>query len=206
MEKKTLRPCWYAGRSVSPTVSPTQMCTCSDPGSGGGRAEPPARQTGVLADLRVGNTVVFFFSRTFFLRKCLRCLLHASAQPPTHQPRSGRRLGPAASARSSTRSSSGADCRLAWRGAGQADPRAVLVTACCTDTASLRASRQPPLPCLLRNTHRSVAPSRKTGPWPSMRRVFFRRFYDKSTRSQCNEGSGGAELTHALPQAGGKGR
>ena len=83
MEKKTLRPCWYAGRSVSPTVSPTQMCTCSDPGSGGGRAEPPARQTGVLADLRVGNTVVFFFSRTFFLRKCLRCLLHASAQPPT---------------------------------------------------------------------------------------------------------------------------
>ena len=31
-------------------------------------------------------------------------------------------------------------------------------------------------------------------------------FYDKSTRSQCNEGSGGAELTHALRQAGGKGR
>ena len=30
--------------------------------------------------------------------------------------------------------------------------------------------------------------------------------YDKSTRSQCNEGSGGAELTHALRQAGGKGR
>ena len=33
-----------------------------------------------------------------------------------------------------------------------------------------------------------------------------RPFYDKSTRSQCNEGSGGAELTHALCQAGGKGR
>ena len=71
----------------------------------------------------------FFFARAFFLGKCLRCLLHASAQPPTppdpYGPRSGRRLGPAASARSSTRSSSGADCRLAWGGAGQADPRAV---------------------------------------------------------------------------------
>ena len=54
-----------------------------------------------------------------------------------YRPRSGRRLGPAASARSSMRSSSGADCWLAWRGAGQADPRAVLVTACCTDTASM---------------------------------------------------------------------
>ena len=71
----------------------------------------------------------FFFARAFFLGKCLRCLLHASAQPPTppdpYGPRSGRRLGPAASARSSTRSSSGADCRLAWGGGGQADPRAV---------------------------------------------------------------------------------
>ena len=38
--------------------------------------------------------------------------------------------------------------------------------------------------------------------------VFFpnRPFYDKSTRSQCNEGAGGAELTHALRQGGGKGR
>ena len=69
-----------------------------------------------------------------------------SAEPPIpyrhlqaaiYRPRSGRRLGRAASARSSTRSSSGADCWLAWRGAGQADPRAVLVTACCTDTASM---------------------------------------------------------------------
>ena len=35
------------------------------------------------------------------------------------------------------RSRSGADCRLARRGASQADSRAVLVTACCTDTASM---------------------------------------------------------------------
>ena len=42
----------------------------------------------------------FFFSRTFFLGRCLRCLLHASAQPPTppdpygpHYRRRGSRRG-----------------------------------------------------------------------------------------------------------------
>ena len=37
--------------------------------------------------------------------------------------------------------------------------------------------------------------------------VFFpnRPFYDKSTRSQCNEGAGGAELTHALRQGEARG-
>ena len=49
--------------------------------------------------------------------------------------RSGSRLGPAASARSSRRSSSGPGSWLACGGAGHGLPSAVLLTACCTATA-----------------------------------------------------------------------
>ena len=58
-----------------------------------------------------------------------------------------------------------------------------------------------------RQTH---AAARSSGP-PRCRKVpdrgqaATRPFYDKSTRSQCNEGSGGAELTHALQQAEARG-
>ena len=75
-------------------------------------------------------------------------LLYAVRTTPLYGPRSGRRLRPAASARPGTRSSHGADSWLAWSGAGQAWPRltrVVLVTACCTDAASMSQYDPPTL-------------------------------------------------------------
>ena len=71
--------------------------------------------------------------------RVLQCCSCASTRAHA---RSGKRLGPAGAASSSTRSSGGASRWCGCSGAGQARPSAVVATACCTATLSMPHQRR----------------------------------------------------------------
>ena len=79
----------------------------------------------------------FFFSADLFPNCCQPSALGFRLPVLPFSPLRGSRLGPAGGARSSTLSSGGSASLFGCGGAGHAQPRAVLATACWTATASI---------------------------------------------------------------------
>ena len=83
----------------------------------------------------------FFFSADLFPNCCQPSALGCRLPVLPYSPFRGSRLGPAGGARSSTLSSGGSASLFGCGGAGHAQPRAVLATACWTATASIPHQR-----------------------------------------------------------------
>ena len=95
---------------------------------------------------RVGTVSFFFFCHGLFRLRdegpARSSHGPVALKPVCPQARRGSKLGPVGTASSSTRSRGGSACWLGWSGAGHAQPRAVLVTACCTATPSMPHQRR----------------------------------------------------------------
>ena len=83
----------------------------------------------------------FFFPADLFPNCCQPSALACRLPVLPHSPLRGSHLGPAGGARSSTLSSGGSASLFGCGGAGHAQPRAVLATACWTATASIPHQR-----------------------------------------------------------------